>query len=146
MPTYYIMDRALGMAATVAPDMPSQAQIAAHRWLPEDDLAVYTQAFERTGFQGGLNWFRCHTGSIGKSEIEFFAGRTIDVPSCFISGVADWGTYRKPGALERMQTTTCTRMEGVHLIEGAGHWVQQEQPDRFNALLLDFLRKNVSAP
>ena len=146
LPTYYIMDRALGMAATVAPDMPSQAQVAANRWLPEDELAVYTRAYERTGFQGGLNWFRCHTGSIGKSEIEFFAGRTIDVPSCFISGVADWGTYRKPGALERMQTTTCTRMEGVHLIEGAGHWVQQEQPDRFNALLVDFLRKRTSAP
>jgi hypothetical protein len=38
------------------------------------------------------------------------------------------------------QTTACTRMEGVHLIEGAGHWVQQEQPERVNTVLLDFLR------
>ncbi len=38
-----------------------------------------------------------------------------------------------------MRTTTCTRMEGVHLIEGAGHWVQQERPERFNALLIDVL-------
>jgi pimeloyl-ACP methyl ester carboxylesterase len=139
LPGYYIMDRDLGMAATVAPYMPTTAQIAANHWLPDQELAVYVRAFERTGFQGGLNLFRCFTGSIGRTEIEFFAGRTIDVPSCFISGVADWGAYRKPGALERMQTVTCTRMEGVHFIEGAGHWVQQEQPERVDAVLLDFL-------
>jgi pimeloyl-ACP methyl ester carboxylesterase len=141
LPTYYIMDRNLGMAATVAPDMPTAAQVAANRWLPDRELAVYVRAFERTGFQGGLNLFRCFTGSIGKTEIEFFAGRIIDVPSRFIAGVADWGTYRKPGAFERMQTAACTRMEGVHLIEGAGHWVQQEQPERVNTILLDFLHQ-----
>ena len=48
-------------------------------------------------------------------------------------------TYRKPGALERMQTKTCSRMVGLELIEGAGHWVQQEQPERFNAVLRTFL-------
>ena len=77
-------------------------------------------------------------------ELELQAGRTIDVPSCFISGTADWGTYRKPGAIERMRSYTCTRMEGVHLVEGAGHWTQQEQPDRFNAVLLNFLRDAVT--
>jgi pimeloyl-ACP methyl ester carboxylesterase len=141
IPTYYIMDRNIGMAATVAPYMPTADQVAANHWLPDRELAVYVRAFERTGFQGGLNLFRCFTGSIGKTEIEFFSGRTIDVPSCFIAGVTDWGTYRKPGAFERMQTTACTRMEGVHLIEGAGHWVQQEQPERVNTVLLDFLRQ-----
>jgi pimeloyl-ACP methyl ester carboxylesterase len=146
VPTYYVMDRNVGMAATVAPYMPTAAQVAANHWLPDRELAVYVRAFERTGFQGGLNLFRCFTGSIGKTEIEFFAGRTIDVPSCFIAGVADWGTYRKPGAFERMQTAACTRMEGVHLIEGAGHWVQQEQPDRVNTMLLDFLHRRRVAP
>jgi pimeloyl-ACP methyl ester carboxylesterase len=144
LPGYYIMDRTLGMAATVAPHMPTAAQVAANHWLSERELAVYVRAFERTGFQGGLNWFRCHSGSIGKAEIEFFSGRTIDVPSCFISGVADWGTYRKPGALERMQASTCSRMEAIHLIEGAGHWVQQEQPERFNAALLSFLNRSTA--
>jgi pimeloyl-ACP methyl ester carboxylesterase len=145
VPTYYIMDRNVGMAATVAPYMPTATQVAANHWLPDRELAVYVSAFERSGFQGGLNWFRCHAGSIGQTEIEFFAGRTIDVPSCFISGVADWGAYRKPGALERMQTATCTRMEGIHFIEGAGHWVQQEQPERVTAVLLDFLREKTVA-
>lgn len=142
LPTYYIMDRALGMAATVAPDAPSPEQAAANSWLPDADLDLYARAFRRTGFQGALNWFRCHTGPIGRSEIELFAGRSIDVPSCFISGAADWGTYRKPGAIERMRATTCTRMDGIHLIKGAGHWVQQEQPERFNAILLEFLRRH----
>ncbi|UDL94398.1 alpha/beta hydrolase [Lichenihabitans sp. PAMC28606] len=139
LPTYYIMDRGVGMAATVAPDMPSPAAIAANLWLSKADLEVYAHTYARTGFQGGLNWFRCHTGDIGRTEIELFAGRTIDVPAGFISGTADWGTYRKPGALERMRTKTCTRMKGVQLIEGAGHWTQQEQPDSFNAVLLDML-------
>jgi pimeloyl-ACP methyl ester carboxylesterase len=141
VPTYYIMDRDVGMAATVAPSMPTAAQVAANRWLTDRELAVYVRAFERTGFQGGLNFFRCFSGSIGKTEIEFFAGRTIDVPSCFISGVADWGAYRKFGALERMRSSTCTQMEGLHFIEGAGHWVQQEQPERLSTVLLDFLRQ-----
>jgi pimeloyl-ACP methyl ester carboxylesterase len=110
------------------------------------ELGVNVRASERTGFQGRLNWFRYHTGSIGKTEIEFSAGRTINMPSCFISGVADWGTYRKSGVLERMQTATCTRMEGVHLIEDAGHWVQQEQPERVNTVLMDFLRQTKVAP
>ncbi len=141
LPTYYIMDRPAGMAATVAPHMPPAAQIAANRWLPDEALAVHARAIERNGLQGALNWFRCHTGPVGRADIELFAGRTIDVPSGFISGAADWGTYRKPGAIDRMRTTTCTRMEGVHLVEGAGHWVQQEQPERFNETLLAFLRQ-----
>lgn len=142
LPTYYIMDQGVGMAATVAPDMPTPAEIAANRWLSEAELAAYAAAFRRTGFQGSLNWFRCHTGPIGRSEIELFAGRSINVPSSFISGAADWGTYRKPGAIERMRTVTCPGMAGIHMIEGAGHWVQQEQPERFNAILLDFLRRH----
>lgn len=139
LPTYYIMDRDKGMAATVAADLPSPSQVTANTWLPDPELDVYVRAFQRTGFQGALNWFRCHTGPIGRTEIELFSGRAIEVPALFVSGAADWGTYRKPGALERMQTTTCLRMTGVELIKGAGHWVQQERPERFNAALLAFL-------
>lgn len=141
LPRYYILDRNAGMAAAVAPDMPTPEQVAANRWLPDDDLAVYVRAIERTGFQGSLNWFRCQTGDIGNMELELQAGRTIDVPSCFVSGTADWGTYRKPGALDRMRARTCTRMTGVHLVEGAGHWTQQEQPERFNDVLIGFLHE-----
>ena len=69
-------------------------------------------------------------------------GSTIDVPSMFIAGSSDWGTYQRPGAFERMQETACTRMVGCHLIDGAGHWVQQEQAEKVSALLVEFLRRS----
>jgi pimeloyl-ACP methyl ester carboxylesterase len=140
MPTYYIMDLADGMAATVAKEMPSPGEIAANRWLTEDELRVYSGEYERNGFQGGLQWYRVRTSGRFNGELEVFAGRTIDVPATFISGRSDWGIHQSPGALERMQKTACTNMKEIHLIEGAGHWVQQEQPDEVNRLLLQFLK------
>ncbi len=140
MPTYYIMDLADDMPATVAKEMPSAAEIAACRWLPESELAVYAAEYRRTGFQGGLNWYRSRTGGAFEAELQLFSGRTIDVPSIFISGKSDWGVYQQPGAFERMQQTACTRMVGCHLVDGAGHWVQQEQPEAVGSLLVDFLR------
>jgi len=62
------------------------------------------------------------------------------VPATFITGKADWGTYQFPGALERMERQACTHWRGTHLIDAAGHWAQQEQPEQVSALLLDFLR------
>ncbi len=141
MPTYYIMNLNEGMAETVAKFMPSPAEIAANKWLPEKELRVYSEEFKRTGFQGGLNWYR--SGGIGAPELQLFSGRTIDQPSMFISGASDWGSYQSPGKLERMQTQACTNMRGVHMIKGAGHWVQQEQPERTSQLLIDFLRRSV---
>ena len=145
LPTYYIMDLHADMAATVAAEMPDAAQVAACRWLPEAELAVYAAEYARTGFQGGLQWYRCRTSGRFDAELEVFAGRSIDVPSCFISGAADWGIHQAPGALERMQGTGCTRMAPVALIGGAGHWVQQEQPGEVVRRLLGFLDKPVQS-
>jgi pimeloyl-ACP methyl ester carboxylesterase len=140
LPTYYIMEHDKGMAETVRPHMPDADAIAACRWLPERDLAVYSAEFERTGFQGGLQWYRCTTDPGHMAELRALAGRTIDVPSCFISGRSDWGLYQHPGDLERMRSAACTRMLGCHFVDGAGHWVQQEKPAEVARLLLDFLR------
>ena len=139
MPTYYIMDAGLGMAETAAEAMPSPAEIAACRWLTEAELAVYGDEYARTGFQGGLQWYRCRTEGIGQGELQVFAGRSIDVPAVFIAGRSDWGIYQSPGAIERMQGIGCSTMRDVHLIEGAGHWVQQEKADEVSRLLLEFL-------
>jgi pimeloyl-ACP methyl ester carboxylesterase len=140
LPTYYVMDLAKNMSQTVAEEMPSAAEIAANRWLTDSELAFYSAEYQRTGFQGGLQWYRCGTSDRFTAELETWSGRSIDVPSCFISGKQDWGTYQRPGAFEAMQTSACSRMLGCHLVEGAGHWVQQERPDQVNGLLLQFLR------
>jgi pimeloyl-ACP methyl ester carboxylesterase len=141
LPTYYVMDLARTMAETVAEEMPSADAIAANQWLPERELAFYSAEYARTGFQGGLQWYRCGTSGAFNAELETWSGRRIDVPSCFIAGKQDWGTYQRPGVFEAMQTRACTRMAGCHLIDGAGHWVQQEQPERVAHLLLRFVKQ-----
>jgi pimeloyl-ACP methyl ester carboxylesterase len=140
MPTYYIMDAAQNMATTVAPHLPSAAHIAACPWLTEPELALYAAEYQRNGFQGGLQWYRCGAEPRFITELQTWAGRSIDVPSMFIAGQSDWGTYQKPGEFEKMQRTACTDMRSVHLVKGAGHWVQQEQPGRVTELLQEFLR------
>jgi pimeloyl-ACP methyl ester carboxylesterase len=145
LPTYYVMDLAKNMAETVAEEMPSAQAVAANQWLPDRELAFYSGEYARTGFQGGLQWYRCGTSGQFIPELQIWSGRAIDVPSCFISGKQDWGTYQRPGVFEAMQTTTCTRMIGAHLIEGAGHWVQQEQPAEVSRLLLQFLQRSRAA-
>jgi pimeloyl-ACP methyl ester carboxylesterase len=144
LPTYYIMDLAKGMAETVAPEMPSPAQIAACNWLTEGELSVYTGEYRRLGFQGGLQWYRCATSSKYTAELQIFSGRAIDVPSCFIAGKSDWGAYQRPGYLDSMQRSACTRMLGCHFVDGAGHWVQQEQPEKVVGLILAFLEQTRS--
>lgn len=140
MPTYYIMPLELGMAETVAAEMPGAAEIAANRWLPEEDLAVYAMEYGRTGFQGGLQAYRCTTSGLAAAEMRLFAGRRIEVPACYIAGASDWGVYQKPGDFEAMQTRACADLRGCHLVPGAGHWVQQEQPGATVAHVLEFLR------
>ena len=142
MPTYYIMDRGCTMAETVAPFMPTPTEVAECAWMPEQEMTVYAAEYGRTGFQGGLNWYRTRFDAALNSEQAMFAGRTIDVPSMFMSGAKDWGTYQAPGAFETMQAVVCTAMQSADLIEGAGHWVMQEQPNAVVARLLAFASRN----
>ena len=146
LPTYYVMDLAKDMAETVAEEMPDAATIAANQWLPDRELAFYSAEYKRTGFQGGLQWYRCGTSGDFMAELQTWSGRSIDVPSCFISGRQDWGTYQRPGVFEAMQQSAYTRMLGCYLIDGAGHWVQQEQPAEVSRLLLQFLKQATVQP
>ena len=140
IPHYYIMELDKGMAETVAPVMPTPTQIATFKWLTEDELNVYSAEYTRTGFQGGLNGYRMGQDAQNAAELRTFAGRTIDVPTLFIAGKSDWNTYQRPGALESMQKKACTQFRGAHLLDGAGHWVQQEQPEEVIRLLIEFLK------
>jgi pimeloyl-ACP methyl ester carboxylesterase len=138
MPTYYVMELGKGMAETVAPYMPSNAP----GWLTDAELDVYVKAFQRTGFQPALNWYRCMTDRKFAAELSAAsAGKKIEMPSMFIAGAADWGIYQKPGELERMQESVCSDFRGAHFVDGAGHWVQQEQPQHTARLLIDFLKQ-----
>jgi len=140
LPRYYVMDLGKGMAEQVAADMPSPEQIAACQWLPDRELAVYAAEYGRTGFQGGLQSYRVGRTPRLAAELQLFAGRTIDVPAMFVSGRSDWGVFQRAGSYEAMQKTACTKFVGTHLLDGAGHWVQQEQPARVAALVVDFLQ------
>jgi len=144
MPTYYIMDLDKGMAECVATEMPSPSTVEACKWLTDEELMVYSQEFEKTGFQGGLNWYRCGKDSELSSRLQLFSGLTIDVPSCYIAGSNDWGIYQSPGSLERMKKTACTKLLSVNFVKRAGHWVQQEQPKEVVELLLRFLEQVAS--
>lgn len=141
LPAYYVMDLDKGMAETVAAEMPSRAEIEACKWLTDTELQVYADEYTRNGFQGGLQWYRCAVDPKYAAELQTYSGRTIDVPSCFIAGAKDWGVYQIPGNFEKMQTTACTRMVSVHLVEHAGHWVQQEQAEATTRLLLQFIQQ-----
>ncbi len=139
LPTYYVMERDKTMAETVAAEMPSPVEIAACQWMNEAELSVYSGEYGRIGFQGGLQWYRCMTSPHFAGQLRLFSGLTIDVPAMFVAGRQDWGIYQKPGDIERMQTSVCTDFRGCHLIEGAGHWVQQEQAEAVNRHLGRFL-------
>jgi pimeloyl-ACP methyl ester carboxylesterase len=141
LPHYYVMDLNKGMAESVAPEMPSASAIAACKWLPEEELRVYSAEYGRTGFQGGLNSYRVNRDPKYSAELQLFSGRTIDVPSVFIAGKSDWGPYQRAGSVEIMKTKACTQMRAVHFLDGAGHWVQQEQHEAVTRLLIEFLHQ-----
>ena len=136
LPGYYVMPLEATMPEAVAPYMPATEAA----WLTDAELAVYAEEYARTGFQGGLNSYRVRTAGHLARELSTFAGRTIDVPSCFFAGAADWGTYQKAGDFEAMQTRVCTDMRDCALLPGAGHWIQQEQPEALLDRLIAFLK------
>jgi pimeloyl-ACP methyl ester carboxylesterase len=121
---------------------PTEVEIAKSKgtlWLSDDKFAVYTSEYSRTGFQGGFNWYRCNTYPKNLADMAAFAGRKIKIPILYVAGSKDWGTYQEPGLLERMRKK-CLMYKGDRLVEGAGHWVQQEQPAEVMKLVLEFVK------
>ncbi len=103
-------------------------------WLSEAELAVYVEAFERTGFTGGLSWYR----NIDRNwELTApVAERRVEQPALFITGERDSVRSFMPAEAMRGWVSDL-RAEVV--VPGVGHWVQQEAPDAVNAELLGFL-------
>jgi pimeloyl-ACP methyl ester carboxylesterase len=105
-------------------------------WLTPETLDFYTAEFERTGFTGGLNRYR----NVDRDweDLQVFAGTPIQVPALFIGGDRDGPTLWGAPAIERFPQTL-PRLHRSIILEGCGHWTQQERPDEVNAALVDFL-------
>lgn len=133
MPYYYIMPLNASMRDAVAKDMqaedPNTVAERSARWLPDADLAVYVSEYTRTGYQGGLNWYRAQTNPKFLQGLHLYSGKKLEPPCKYICGAKDWGTYQEPGVVERM-SKVCVRFRGVKTIENAGHWVTQEAPQQ----------------
>ena len=109
-------------------------------WFSQRDLDAVVGEYRRTGFRGGLNWYR--NIDLNWELSAPFAGMKIHQPSLFIAGTYD-AVIRGPtgeAALAQLPTVAPGLRRTV-LIEGAGHWVNEERPDEVNAELLRFLRE-----
>jgi len=128
-----------GFLGDVSADRPSPD------WLGEADLAYFREAYRKSGFRGGLNWYR----NIDRNwELTApWQGAQIRQPSLFIAGSKDSVITGLIGAkriadMERVLPSLRQKL----IIDGAGHWIQQERADEVNAALIAFLRENVDQP
>lgn len=106
-------------------------------WLTVDDLDVYTSEFEHGGFRGPLNRYR--NVERDWEDLAAWRGAHIDVPALFIGGDRDGPTVWGAGSIAAFERTL-PRLHRSIILEGCGHWTQQERPDDVNAALIDFLR------
>ncbi len=119
------LSEALGPPPSEAPD-----------WLGEDGLAVFCDSFAASGFRGGVEWYR----NLDRSYrlLAPWRDARVEVPATFVAGALDGVVAATSVDVDRLDET-CADLRGVHLVPGAGHWVQQEAPEAVNELLLDFL-------
>jgi epoxide hydrolase A/B len=109
-------------------------------WVTETDLDYYASEFQRTGFSGGLNWYR----NIDRNwELTApWSGAQVTTPALYVVGDRD-PVYHFPGAGPRMVSNLdrfVPNLKQAVVLEGCGHWTQQERPDEVNQLLIEFLR------
>ena len=116
--------------------MPNPAKLPA--WLGEEDLDYFAAAFEASGFRGPLNRYRAQQRDW--ERLPQLSDATVDQPSCFIAGARDGVRAMVPGVdLYAHPGAHCSDFRGATIIDGKGHWIQQEAPAVVNAALLGFL-------
>jgi pimeloyl-ACP methyl ester carboxylesterase len=143
MPEYYVMRRDRSMPATMAAHMPSTEYIRNCKWFTDAECGVYGQEYSASGWTGALHEYR-HRRNNGfpatLAEQRTFSGRTIDVPAQFIAGKQDWGANRIPGGPLQAGRNGYTNFKGVQLVDHAGHWPHEEQPEIVSQQLIGFLK------
>lgn len=117
--------------------LPTPAELPG--WLAPQDMDMFVQAFRRTGFTGGLNYYR-NLDRNWRCEAAF-EGLRVEVPALYLVGERDTG-LAIPGMKEIIQAMPALvpQLRGSHVIPKAGHWLPQEAPDAVNSALLDFLK------
>ncbi len=108
-------------------------------WLTDADIDYYAAEFTRTGFRGGLNWYR--NIDLNWELLAAFAGARIGVPALYVAGDRDLvvgfkGMDKTLAALP----TVIPNLRGTVMLPGCGHWTQQERPDDVSALMIDFIK------
>jgi pimeloyl-ACP methyl ester carboxylesterase len=106
-------------------------------WFTAEDLTFYVDEFERSGFRGGLNWYRCTRRNWELGRV--WADVRIDQPALFIAGERDCVLALMPGWFEAMSSSVPGLTDAI-VLPGCGHWTQQERPDDVNRELVRFLK------
>ena len=132
-PSTMFVEKGAGFLGKLRSDLPLPD------WITEADIATFAEAYQKSGFRGGLNWYR----NIDRNwELTApWQGAQIHQPSLFIAGSHDSVITGLIGAkrvneLERVLPNLKQRL----IIDGAGHWIQQERPEEINAALIAFLK------
>lgn len=105
-------------------------------WLSDDELDVYAAEFERTGMTGALSLYR--NMDRDWEDLADFDGASITQPSLFIGGALDASTTWLADAI-KAYPTTLPGLVSSHVLDGCGHWIQQERRDEVNQLLINWL-------
>jgi pimeloyl-ACP methyl ester carboxylesterase len=108
-------------------------------WLTEEDIDYYTSEFRRTGYAGGLNWYR--TSRLNWELTAPWHNAPLTAPSLFVAGqrdlVVNWPVMKD--VIPVLREFSMPNLTNSVLIEGCGHWVQQERPSQVNELMIEFL-------
>ena len=107
-------------------------------WLTENDIDFYVQEFTRTGFTGGLNWYRNH--DLSWELLGAFAGARVTVPALYVAGDRDLvGSFRGMEQLIANLNFFVPQLQRTILLSGCGHWTQQERASEVNEAIIEFL-------
>ncbi len=105
------------------------------RFLTPEDFEVYAGAFEKTGFRGGLNWYRNFDRNWELTA--YLQNAKVTQPALMLT--AEFDAVLRPEMAENMEIWV-PHLQGTHLIKNSGHWTQQEKPQEVNEALLGFLK------